>query len=150
VLDKFEDQIWLGVNRGSGSQTASAAGEWPVSYHGTGLHAGMDIAAHGYSLTRSQRGVYGHGVYSTPDIEVAALYAQSFTSGGKTFKVVMQNRVNPATLQTIDAATTGVGVYFVSPTEADVRYTSRFSGSCRLKHPTHSCSSGVWLSYRWF
>jgi|EP01046_Picozoa_sp_COSAG06_P038087 ubiquitin len=120
VLDKFEDQIWLGVNRGSGSQTASAAGEWPVSYHGTGLHAGMDIAAHGYSLTRSQRGVYGHGVYSTPDIEVAALYAQSFTSGGKTFKVVMQNRVNPATLQTIDAATTGVGVYFVSPTEADV------------------------------
>ena len=100
---QYEDNQWLGVGREGGEHT-SAEGEWPVSYHGTGLHAGMDIAAHGFDLSKSKLGVYGNGVYSTPDIEVAALYAKSFTSKGKTYKVVVQNRVNPANLKTVDGS----------------------------------------------
>ena len=109
VLDKFEDPRWLGLEKTADGklkqtrrdETQSAANEWPVSYHGTGLHAGMDIAQHGYSLTKAKRGLYGHGVYTTPDIDVAALYAQSFAYEGKNFAVVIQNRVNPATLQVL-------------------------------------------------
>lgn len=130
VLDKYEDNQWLGVGREGGEHT-SAEGEWPVSYHGTGLHAGMDIAAHGFDLSKSKLGVYGNGVYSTPDIEVAALYAKSFTSQGKTYKVVVQNRVNPANLKTVDKETTQIGEYFISPSSADVRPY----GLCVLEMP---------------
>ncbi|XP_053283666.1 uncharacterized protein LOC128444967 isoform X2 [Pleuronectes platessa] len=40
---------------------------------------------------------YGRGIYSTPDISEANRYAKTFTSSknGKTYKVVLQNRINP-------------------------------------------------------
>eukprot|EP01048_Picozoa_sp_COSAG05_P003426 COSAG05_NODE_157_length_15666_cov_29.830410_2_plen_629_part_00 len=141
VLHKFDDPSWLGLQKGPDGQTkqkrqdeaASAEKEWPVSYHGTGFHAGHNIAQHGYSLTKSKRGLYGTGVYSTPDITVAALYAQTFHHDGREFCVVIQNRVNPATIQKIDKATTQVGEYWVSPSAADVRPY----GFCFLELPSH-------------
>jgi hypothetical protein len=38
-----------------------------------------------------------------------------------TFLSLRQNRVNPATLAIIPAATTGVGEYWLSPDDTDVR-----------------------------
>lgn len=39
----------------------------------------------------------GRGVYSTPDIKLAEKYCRKFKSkvDGKTYKVVLQNRINP-------------------------------------------------------
>lgn len=39
----------------------------------------------------------GKGLYSTPDIKMAEMYCKSFKSkvDGKTYKVVLQNRINP-------------------------------------------------------
>ena len=39
----------------------------------------------------------GKGVYSTPDIKMAEKYCKTFKSkvDGKTYKVVLQNRINP-------------------------------------------------------
>ena len=93
------DDVWLGPN---GIRTASAAKEWPVSYHGTSAEAcgGDDgIQRHGYDPKRSERELYGPGIYCSPSIEdVGNLkygYAKTFESKGKKYKVVLQNRVNP-------------------------------------------------------
>lgn len=53
----------------------------------------LDAAA--ASLTVSE--TKGRGVYSTPDIKMAEKYCKKFKSkvDGKTYKVVLQNRINP-------------------------------------------------------
>ncbi|KAA0711981.1 hypothetical protein E1301_Tti023347 [Triplophysa tibetana] len=95
VLNKYPDgNTWLGT---LGWRSTSDPGEWPVSYHGTGLEGAENIVKTHYKA--GAREAYGRGIYSTPDLEVAHGYAQSkqFTSqkNGKTYKVIMQNRVNP-------------------------------------------------------
>mmetsp|Transcript_76747 Transcript_76747/g.212021 ORF Transcript_76747/g.212021 Transcript_76747/m.212021 type:complete len:477 (-) Transcript_76747:103-1533(-) len=120
VLNKFPDTDWLGVGKRK-RQTESAEGEWPVSYHGTGWHNGLSIAQEGYRLSKAVRQVHGKGIYSTPDLEVAARYAATFEYEGKRYQVVMQNRVNPANLKVVDKSTTGVGEYWIVPSEDDIR-----------------------------
>ena len=75
---------------------ANASDEWPVSYHGTGAKACGSIHDTGYDPKRSQRQVYGPGIYCSPDIVNVAnyKYAQTFECKGKKYKVVLQNRVN--------------------------------------------------------
>ncbi|KAK9957458.1 hypothetical protein ABG768_011702 [Culter alburnus] len=95
VRDKYPDgNAWLGTG---GWRSRSAPGEWPVSYHGTGLQGAEGIIQSHYKA--GDRQAYGRGIYSSPDIKVADDYAKSkkFTSqkNGKTYKVIMQNRVNP-------------------------------------------------------
>lgn len=95
VRDKYPDgNAWLGTG---GWRSRSAPGEWPVSYHGTGLQGAEGIIQSHYKA--GDRKAYGRGIYSSPDINVADDYATSkkFTSqkNGKTYKVIMQNRVNP-------------------------------------------------------
>ena len=92
VLDKYEDNAWLG---GIGTRTASTAGEWPVSYHGTTKKGAEGIAMEGYDVNRGKRFLYGKGIYSTPDLSIAESYAGKFTKNGKWYKIVFQNRVNP-------------------------------------------------------
>lgn len=66
-------------------------------------------------------GLYGKGIYTSPNLEmVDRLYAQEFTHGGKTYIIVLQNRVNPdcrnGRLEIIPASKTGVGAdYWLSP-----------------------------------
>ncbi|KAI3370585.1 hypothetical protein L3Q82_007154 [Scortum barcoo] len=62
VLHKYEDNAWLGPDNRS---TASAPGEWPVSYHGTSKQGAEGIIRGFYKIT------------------------------GKTYEVVLQNRINP-------------------------------------------------------
>lgn len=122
VLNKYEDNIWLGVD-GSTRQSITNAvqNEWPVSYHGTARNNCKSIAEDGYLLCKSKRFAFGHGIYSTPDIDVAYLYATEFTHEGSNYKIVFQNRVNPNGLNRVSKEETGVGEYWISPNESDLR-----------------------------
>ncbi|XP_049578445.1 uncharacterized protein [Syngnathus scovelli] len=96
VWDKYPDgNAWLG-ERGYRTTTYSIPGEWPVSYHGTSKNGARAIIVTNYQPGPGQK--YGRGVYSTPSLEHAAQYTRTFQSSvtGKNYRVVMQNRVNPA------------------------------------------------------
>ncbi|KAL1273414.1 hypothetical protein QQF64_029276 [Cirrhinus molitorella] len=96
VLNKYPDgNAWLGSD---GWRSRSVPGEWPVSYHGTGLQGAEGIIKSYYQAGNGK--AYGRGIYSTPNITVANMFAEpkKFTSrkNGKTYKVILQNRINPA------------------------------------------------------
>ncbi|GES83305.1 hypothetical protein GLOIN_2v1836722 [Rhizophagus clarus] len=120
VLNKYEDNTWLGVDNRQYS-TSSVVNEWPVSYHGTAKHNCKSIAEDGYLLCKGKRFLFGYGIYSTPDIDVAYQYATKFTHDGDEYRVVFQNRVNPNNLIRIPKYETRVGEYWISPDGADLR-----------------------------
>ena len=95
VLGKYNDDDWLGEYR---NRTESTPGEWPVAYHGlkNNPEAVDSIARGGFDSGRSERAVFGKGIYSAPSIEVVAEhFAESFTAeDGVTYKLVYQNRVS--------------------------------------------------------
>ena len=98
VNKKCEDGI------GTGS-TASAAGEWPVSFHGTKrskVSSSVELLQ-GYLLSKSQSNYYGRGICTSPSIEVAELYAEEFSYESEKYKVVFQNQVNSNGLNVIPA-----------------------------------------------
>lgn len=100
VSKKFKDDEWLGK---CGNRTESSPGEWPVSYHGTNRKNVEGISTQGYRLSKGKRNVYGRGIYSSPSIEVAALYAVEFLHESKKYKLVFQNRVKSDGLKIIPA-----------------------------------------------
>jgi len=106
VDGKFGSNTWLG--------SSNTAGEWPVSYHGTSISHALSIADEGFRLTRGVRFAHGLGIYSTPTASIAESYAQSFESEQKSYKVILQNRVNPANINKH-------GDYWVSPGDVDIR-----------------------------
>lgn len=118
VVGKYENDEWLGPN---GIRTEQASGEWPVSYHGTDIMRANQIAKMGFKL--GPRALYDKGIYTSPSLEmVEKLYAQEFAHEGKSYKIVLQNRVNPNRLQVIPASQTGVGAdYWLSQSGGDVR-----------------------------
>ena len=121
VLKRYENNDWLGPD---GIRTSQANGEWPVSYHGTNRSSAENIVKEGYKI--GPRAMYGPGIYTSPSLEMAgSRYAQQFTYNGKTYKIALQNRVNPdrnGHLKIVSASQTGVGAdYWVSPNEDDVR-----------------------------
>ena len=118
VLGRFENDKWLGER---GLRFHSSEGEWPVSYHGTGVSASGSIAQDGYRLSKGKRFLYGSGIYSTPSIQVAAKYANVFHHKGKWYKLVFQNRVCPTNLKILDAQTTGVGEYWLQSRDDFIR-----------------------------
>ena len=69
VLGEYENDEWLGVSRGD--EIDSADKEWPVSYHGTQKEFAEPIAEEGYALEKSKLFLYGRGIYSSPDPQVA-------------------------------------------------------------------------------
>ncbi|GET03129.1 hypothetical protein GLOIN_2v1836722 [Rhizophagus clarus] len=121
VLNKYEDNTWLvGVSKRR-RLTNSVQNEWPVSYHGTAKLNCRTIAEDGYLLCKSRRFLFGRGIYSTPDINVAYRYATKFTYEGSDYRVVLQNRVNPNYLKKIPNEITEAGEYWISPDESDLR-----------------------------
>jgi hypothetical protein len=121
VKGKYPDDIWLEGKTPRADQYTSAEDEWPVSYHGTSYHNGVSIASEGFKLSKGTRFKHRNGIYSTPEIEVASQYAEEATVNGKIYKVVMQNRVNPKNLEKVPKAVTGVGEYWISPSDEDIR-----------------------------
>lgn len=119
VKGQFEDDTWLGLD---GIRTDSSKGEWPVSFHGTSKLNAESIAEVGFKLARGKRNQYGRGIYTTPDIKVAEQFATQFEFQGKTYLVVLQNRVNPASLRkVVKASSDGNGAYWLNDSESDVR-----------------------------
>ena len=98
-VEHFGDNAWIGC--------ANKPGEWAVSYHGTNGSAAARLS-----------GQHGGGVYTTPDVATAEQFAEQFTVGGARYKVLLQNRINPATLREVDTA---LGKFFVSPGADDLR-----------------------------
>ena len=81
---KYSDDNWI----------AEGESGWPVSYHGTSPECAQHIARDGFKV--APRVVYGKGVYTSPSIEMVGKdYSKTFESDGKTYKVALQNRVNP-------------------------------------------------------
>ncbi|CAI2165335.1 8498_t:CDS:1 [Funneliformis geosporum] len=119
VLDQFSDNDWLGVqNRRTPFE--SVEGEWIVSYHGTAKFNANSIAKDGFLLSKGKRFVFGHGIYSTPNIEIAAkYYAKDFVYDREKYKVVFQNRVKPDAYKTV--STDLYGDYFVIGNDRDIR-----------------------------
>ncbi|GBC04205.1 hypothetical protein RclHR1_05570006 [Rhizophagus clarus] len=120
VLDKYEDNTWLGVE-GRENERHSTQDEWPVCYHGTVIHNCKSIVENGYLLNKGKRFRYGVGIYSTPDINVAAEYSSKFAHKGSYYVAVIQNRVNPSSLIKISKMKTGIGEYWITPTRNDIR-----------------------------
>ncbi|CAG8539780.1 2252_t:CDS:1 [Acaulospora morrowiae] len=115
VRGKYENDAWLGKDT---FRTESCKNEWPVSYHGTAYHNANSIVNDGYLLSKGKNFAYGRGIYSTPDIKVAEKYATEFTFKGETYKLILQNRVNPKSLIPVK---TYVGEYWISPKGEDLR-----------------------------
>ncbi|XP_061140220.1 uncharacterized protein LOC133157584 isoform X2 [Syngnathus typhle] len=111
VWDKYPDgNAWLGERGYRTTTTYSVPGEWPVSYHGTSKNGARAIIVTNYQPGPGQK--YGRGVYSTPYLEHAVEYTRTFQSSvtGKNYRVVMQNRVNPAYRERHNG-----GVYWLLP-----------------------------------
>ena len=108
VSGKYGSDAWLG--------SSNAPGEWPVSYHGTGKLNAESIAEVGYKLAKGVRFAFGVGIYSSPNHTIAEGYATEFSNQGRRYKVMLQNRVNPANLKKVPDID-----YWVSPTDADIR-----------------------------
>ena len=114
VKDKFsKDDKWLGM-------TGNDPNEWPVSYHGTARHNALNIAEEGFRLSKNKRFKHGKGIYSTPELRIAQCYAATFIHNDKSYKCVIQNRVNPKYLKVILKAETGIGIYWLSAADEDV------------------------------
>ncbi|GBB96653.1 hypothetical protein RclHR1_02800003 [Rhizophagus clarus] len=90
---KYEhDKTWLG-------RVGNNPHEWPVSYHGTRKECADSIAKEGYLISKVKRSLFGKGIYSSPDINIAEGFAKQFDHNNVRYKVVFQNRVNPVGLQ---------------------------------------------------
>ena len=114
------DHTWLGGVKG-GAREESTSGEWPVSYHGTKKDAAVEIAASGFDLGQSTRFKYGRGVYSTPDPMEAERYAVDYQWEGRSFKLMLQNRVNMADTKVIPNGNRSGSEYFVTAREENIR-----------------------------
>jgi len=120
VKNRYGDTKWLGGING-GIREDSIAGEWPVSYHGTNMNAAKLIAAEGFKLCKGKRFKFGHGIYSTPDYEVAEKYGKTFEFEGQKYKVIIQNRVNMMDTDTVEPSNRPGWEYFVTSKEENIR-----------------------------
>ena len=115
VKERYAGVEWLGGISGE-NRTRSKLGEWPVSYHGTAKEFAEKIALENYDLSKGKRFKYGRGIYSTPDPNIAELYAQEFVFKKERFKVIIQNRVNMQSTKFV-----AKNNYFVTETEDNIR-----------------------------
>ncbi|CAB4393438.1 unnamed protein product [Rhizophagus irregularis] len=103
------NNTWLG-------HVGNSPHEWPVSYHGTKKKFAESIANEGYLVSKGKRFLYGKGIYSSPDIGIAEGYAGEFDHNNVKYKVIFQNRVNPAGFQRHFN-----DKYWVTPKDEDIR-----------------------------
>ena len=107
VLDKFEDNIWIGMD--------NVDGEWCVAYHGVGRNEKEsnkvkniigNICVGGFKKGQNQNhadcedenhpgNLVGKGVYCTPLISIAEEYSGESDINGEKYKTVIMVRVNP-------------------------------------------------------
>ncbi|CAJ0943759.1 unnamed protein product, partial [Mesorhabditis belari] len=108
VLDKYGDNVWLGTLHRQ-SANSSIDGEWPVAYHGTtDPRAAEIVRSGGLDLEKGKRFAFGHGIYCTPDPKTALAYASTFKHDGKTYKLIVQARVDPSRRKIVPKSKHGV------------------------------------------
>ena len=79
------------------------------------------IAARGFDLGQGKRFKYGKGIYSTPDPKEAERYTVKFSWEGRSFKLMLQNRVNMAGTQVVSDGNGSRAQFFVTAEEEDIR-----------------------------
>ncbi|RIA86368.1 hypothetical protein C1645_779877 [Glomus cerebriforme] len=93
---------------------------WPTSYHGTSTRNARRFADDGLIHSKDYKFNFSHGIFTTPDIDLASSFAQSFVYNGSKYLVLLQNRVNPKTLVKLPFKKGGNN-YWVSPSIDDVK-----------------------------
>ncbi|KAJ3016609.1 hypothetical protein HKX48_003951 [Thoreauomyces humboldtii] len=111
VKGKHGNDKWLGK---PGPRNESSKGEWMVTYHGTSFKSAASIARHGYYSGPEWMRIDSYVppcVWSTSNLAVTDSYSAKghYMHEGVSFKVVMQNRVDP------DHATNQGGGIFTAP-----------------------------------
>ena len=110
VLDKYEDNDWLG--------SSNAVGEWCVAYHGVGRGLGTGqvkditgkIIKGAFKKGSGQvhkdcddifnpGNTVGEGVYCTPNIDTASEYCGVSEINGKSYQTVLMVRVKPQAIR---------------------------------------------------
>ena len=110
VLDKYEDNDWLG--------SSNAVGEWCVAYHGVGRGLGTGqvkditgkIIKGAFKKGSNQvhkdcddifnpGNTVGEGVYCTPNIDTASEYCGVSEINGKSYQTVLMVRVKPQAIR---------------------------------------------------
>lgn len=135
VMQKYDGgDSWLGTGKSA----------WPVSYNGHNMDGSLGIIlAHrgdpsdepefldAAASALVNQDTKGRGVYSTPDIKVAEKYSKQFKStvDGKTYKVVLQNRINPTKRNTCQRE--GVWLVYVPEGLNDVQVRALVQESIR-------------------
>ncbi|EXX56060.1 uncharacterized protein OCT59_021664 [Rhizophagus irregularis] len=94
---------------------------WPYSYHGTSTRNAKRIADDGFIHSKGYKFNFNHGIFTTPDINLAASYANTFIYDGSKYLVLFQNRVNPKSLIKIPFKRGKGSKYWVSPSVDDVK-----------------------------
>jgi len=113
VMDKYENNLWLGMN--------NSPGEWCVAYHGVGSGQSSDqvkkITGNIYkgSFKAGWRQLHkecpdkyhpgkkvGEGVYCTPHPETAEQYAGFSEINGKHYKTILMVRIKPEAIRNCD------------------------------------------------
>ncbi|CAI2195366.1 113_t:CDS:2, partial [Funneliformis geosporum] len=93
---------------------------WPYSYHATSTRKSKTIADAGLIHSKRHKFNFGHGIYTTPDINLASLYSHTFIYNGSKYLILLQNRVNTKTLVRISLRKGG-DEYCVSRSEDDLK-----------------------------
>lgn len=133
VVQKYSDgDKWLGTGQDA----------WPVSYQGKDMDGSLILTHGGKPDDQPQfldaaaaslltEGTKGRGVYSTPDIRIAAKYCKKFKSrvDGKTYQVVLQNRINPEKRKSCQRQ--DVWVVYIPEDSSDVRVRAIVQESIR-------------------
>ena len=129
VLSLYEDDLWLGKNNNQN--------EWSVAYHGVGKFTNTVLEAvysifnncyiagrgqiHGGCPDRFHSGFkVGQGVYLSPEIKYAELYAGEVSLNNKIFKIVLMNRVKNSKIRSCSCSKYGYN-YVVNGKTDEVR-----------------------------
>jgi hypothetical protein len=94
---------------------------WPYSYHGTSTRNAKRIADDGFIHSKNYKFNFGHGIFTTPDINLAVSYSNTFIFNGSKYLILFQNRVNPKSLVKIPIKKGKGSKYWVSPSVDDVK-----------------------------
>ncbi|CAG8488568.1 5169_t:CDS:10, partial [Diversispora eburnea] len=109
--------------------------KWKISFHGVAKnHHNHSIADDGYLESEKYQKEYqkeyqkahqfnnfSHGIYTTPNINLASLYAKTFTHDGIKFQILFQNLVDSETLVKVPISHhLKKAEYWVTPGEFDI------------------------------
>ncbi|EGC31581.1 hypothetical protein DICPUDRAFT_89601 [Dictyostelium purpureum] len=113
LVNTNDKGLWLGDK--------NLSGEWPVSYHGTGLYKGKTISEIGSENTSNLKIPNNYGIFSSPSIKCAEKFATKFKYQNYDYLVIFQNRVNPQSLIKVQKLYPNDDQYWITLNQTDIR-----------------------------